>query len=61
MLSDPEQARAERESPIAGAVDLAAHTRDLQQGTAPCSGCQRLQRPGGENDLPREHEPAGRE
>jgi hypothetical protein len=46
--TDPAQARADRESPVASAVHLAAHTRGLHNGTARCSGCAHFIAPGRE-------------
>ncbi|MET7543499.1 hypothetical protein [Streptomyces sp. NPDC005507] len=54
VITDPEQDRADREAPIAAAVDLAARTRGLQQGTA------HVYVPGGDDPV-REREPGIRE
>ena len=44
--TDPAQARDNRESPLAAAVDLAIHTRGLQQGTVRCTDCVHFVEPG---------------
>ncbi len=44
--TDPAQARYDRESPVAAAVDLADHTRSLQRGTVHCAGCVHFVEPG---------------
>ncbi len=44
--TDPAQARSDRESPITAAVDLVNHTRGLQLGIIPCTGCFHFPEPG---------------
>ena len=44
--TDPAQARYDRESPVAAAVDLANHTRGLQRGTVHCTNCVHFVEPG---------------
>ncbi|SEO91884.1 hypothetical protein SAMN05216267_105535 [Actinacidiphila rubida] len=55
---DPAQDRADREAPLAAAVDLAEHTSRLQHGTDPCTGCVHYVEPGehgGGHEEPRIH------
>jgi hypothetical protein len=40
-VTDPAVARAETESPVDAAVDLANQSRYIQEGTGPCAGCVR--------------------
>lgn len=57
MGGDPAQERADREEPLAGAVDLARHTSRLQHGSDPCAGCVHINEPGGHGGGGRIEEP----
>lgn len=52
--TDPEQARYDSEPPVAAAVDLASHTRDVQHGIAACPGCVHVREPEGRGGRPGE-------